>query len=465
MKKITATILPIVTFISTAAFSADIELTINGNGTIKALEADMSCNENCTITNDLAINTLQVTSGSDQFTGWTGQQCDSGNGVILGDTKETLGNVPDGAKTLVSADIDQDNDLDLAYISLFDGQIGIFLNEGNGEFSKRPIEFNLNYPAALAFYDWDNDGDHDLLVTEYDAAQIKLYSNNGLGDYSFSKNIVISGYKPYGISVQDINQDNIPDIAISSFQANTGGNLQILVDSIRNAKTAWLTNNGQDEFELAYELSNHGGITLDSHFYPLDNKLELAAAEVQSGDVALYTVNLITEEVTRTVVDNGLAAYGVALNDIDNNGTIDVFTSHYQPAKLQLNYRQNDSSFVKATGITGFADGVTATALVDVDNNGYLDLLTGEFNSNKFLSIKTQGYKDCVITKDSKISITANFAAQATTPAPSTPSSNSSGSSGGGSLGWGSVIMVLFLLVMRSPILNRTKANKICNKS
>lgn len=446
MKKLTPVLLPLSILFNTSVNSAEIEISINGNGTVNALEAATECSENCTIINDLAINTLQAIATSGKFTGWSGQQCDAGNGMLLGNTIETLGFVPDGAKTLASADINQDTLEDLAYISLFDGQVGFFINEGNGNFTRQAVAQDLNYPAALAVYDWDGDGDEDLIVTEYGANNIKLYSNDGNGSFSFTKDMRVNGSRPYAISVNDINQDNIPDIAISSFTANTSGNLSVLVDSIKSADTAWFINNGQDQFELAYSVSEVAAITIDSTTNPQNNTVDLVTAEIQSGDIAVYKYDAESESMTRKLVGNGPSVYGASFDDIDGNGTADVLTSHYQSKKLQLFYQQADGTFSDPAVITGFEEGLTATAFIDIDNNGYKDLVTGEFNNNKFVYVHAEGYRDCVVTSESKIKVTANFEQQASTP--SSTSATTSSTSSGGSSGGASFLLSFFAFLI-----------------
>lgn len=434
----------------TSANAAEIEVTINGSGTIKAIEAEQECNETCTIANELATNTLQASN--DSFTGWTGQKCDAGNEIITAQAFERLSNVPGGAKTLSTADVNQDQLTDLAYISLFNGQIGVLTNQGGQEFTNVVIAENLNYPSAIAFSDWDYDGDNDLIAVEHNASKLKLYSNDGIGNFSFTKDISIPGYKPYAISVADINQDNSPDIAISSFSANTSGNLQTLVNSIGGAETNWFINNGQDDFELFQELSTTAAITTDVHLDTEKNTIELVTAEIESGDIAIYTMAIDSQEVNRSVVTTGTGAYGAVFGDIDNNGTIDVLSAHYRPSNLQISYRNNEGTFTSQQKYTNFPEGVTATAIVDIDNNSYKDIVTGEFNSNKFIFAKTTSYKDCIISTDNKIQITANFSNSQSTnnnTNSTTPNATAESSSGGGNLHYGYLLFTVLLIAMR----------------
>ncbi|MFD2167558.1 FG-GAP repeat domain-containing protein [Thalassotalea euphylliae] len=437
----------------TAALAADIDITIAGSGTVNAKEAEITCQENCSIANELAVNTLIPTSTSNsEFEGWSGQRCDAGNGMLFNTEFNTFSGVTNGAKTLAKADIDSDGHHDLAYISLFDGQIGTLTNNGNGSFDKTILDTNLNYPAALAFYDWNNNGHQDLLVTEYGANVIKLYSNSGSGQFTFTKDIVVSGTRAYGLAVADINQDNSPDLAISSFTANTGGNLADLVSSIRNEKTGWFVNNGQDEFSASVEVSSLAAITLDAYVDEATNSVELATAEITTGDVSLYALSRESMEVTKTAVASGSNAYGVALSDIDDNGTIDVLSSHYRPSVLKLATR-TESGFGEAEVFSGFGDGVTATAMLDMNNDGYQDIATGIFNTNVFTFATSKGYNECIITGDAKTSVTANFTSSQTsggnTSGQSASSSSSGGGSGGGSMPFALLAALSLVMLVR----------------
>ena len=75
---------------------------------------------------------------------------------------------------------------------------------------------------------------------------------------------------------------------------------------------------------------------IDTYIDSQTNLVELVAAEIETGDIALYAYDIDAAQVTRSLVGNGSSVYGAAFEDIDNNGTIDVLTSHYQPKNIQL---------------------------------------------------------------------------------------------------------------------------------
>jgi len=435
--------------LSSQVSAVDIDLTIVGKGKVNVSENSVECTETCTITNDEQINTLVATAeGSERFIGWTGQQCDSGNQVLVDQNFNIFHEVSDGAKTLSVADIDNNGSDDLALISLFNGQVKTLTNQGGGNFASASVVQNLNYPSALDFYDWDNDGDQDLLVAAFNDRVIKVYSNNGNGEFSHSNDISLDNKKVYALAIEDMNNDGYPDLAVSIFRADTSGNLSVLVNSINDSETRWYVNDGNGGFNASTVISEIAAITLDVHKHQDSGTIDVVAAEIQSGDIATY--RLADGEVTRNLVANSDGAYGAAFSDIDNDGNMDVLSAHYEPSLAMLTYGNDDGSYSGNKTIKNFTEGVTATAFIDVNSDNYIDTLIGEFNTGQFGYLETTSYKDCVVSSSSKMSITANFSNDATTPVTPPPPVKNDDSSGGGSFGY-----ALFSLVLLAGLRRR----------
>jgi len=383
--------------------AANINLTIQGQGKVSAQEANLTCEQSCNITNALIKNTMIATANSGwQFNGWTEQQCDAGSQVLISEKYTFLDQAPGGAKTLNSADLNGDNVDDVVNINLFDGQVVSLINNGDGSFTKSIIDDSLYYPTSLALYDWDNDADQDLLVAEYGRSKIKLYSNDGNGQFSFTENIHLENSKPYAIAVADFNADNLPDILISSFNADISGDLWVLVNSITSAKTQWY-NNEAGSFTPGKLVSNNAAMTLDVYQKTVDSNVDIIAAEILNDELAYYYSN------NRKVIDTGGGSYGAAFGDIDKDGLPEVLAAYYLPSKLNLLYNLGDATFSEPHTLSSPGYGLTATTFGDFNNDGYMDAATGEFNANAFYYFPTTSYKDCIITTDAEIAITATF--------------------------------------------------------
>lgn len=416
---------------STVSHAIEIKLTIEGDGEVKAIESTDVCAESCTLTNSLPVNTLSpVAKTGSSFTGWTGQSCDSGKEILWSDDSTQLTLAAGGAKTIKTGDINNDNFDDFITISLFNGLITSNISQGNGEFDKVTIDNDRRYPTALDLADYDNDGDLDLYVAEFGKGVLNVFLNDGQGQFTFLKDIKVSNIKPYSFKVLDKNNDGENDILISSFNADIKEDLWVLVNSIEDAKTQWyISNNG--DYIAEEVLSDLASMTMDA--YKKDDKIHVIAAEIISETVTYY------HQGKATVIATGRGAYGAAFGDIDKDGNMDVLSAHYSPSVLNLMYGKDDGSFSNANLVTTANDGLTATSFGDYNNDGFIDMATSVFNEKVFFYLATQSYKDCVISTDADIALTANFTVGTTsTPVvestPTTPATSSK--SGGGSFSY-----------------------------
>lgn len=446
---------------STSVSGANIKLTIEGSGTVTSREADVSCTESCDITNALAVNTLVVTADNGwQFDGWQGQMCDTGEKAIISESLTSIKSVDDGAKTLAGADFNGDGHNDLAAISLFDGELTLLMNQGDGKFDKEVLVAGLNYPSALDTYDWDGDGDEDLVVAVYGQQSVHVYLNDGNGTLTLEEEISLPLTRPYAVAVADVNEDQLPDLLVSSFIADTTGNLQDLVLSIRDAKTLWFTNTSNG-FEQSVTLSDKAAITLDAHMDAETGSVATIAAEIVDSELAFYRTR--DQAVTRKVLKTGGRTYGAAFGDVDDDGNIDVLVADYEPSTLSLLYGEGNDGFATPAVIKQAPQGLTATAVIDLDGNGLNDLATGEFNTDVFYYFANKSYLNCVVNTEAEIDLIAVFSknegdsqpTQPAQPAPtptqptSAPEPASSSGSGGGSNNLWILIALLGLFIQK----------------
>lgn len=399
--------------LTTYAHATPIQLDIVGEGAVSVKETDTQCEQSCEINNDLSKNTLiPQATGDWKFSHWEGATCDAGNGMIMSDDMTMINASVDGAKTLVSGDFDSDGDMDLVAIGLFSKDVSLLTNDGVGNFNDTPVLTQMGYPSALAAYDWDTDGDTDVLVSDFDTGLIHLLLNDGHGTFIESDTIRLTGISPYALTVQDENEDGFPDILVSHFRADTTGDLSQLVNTIRNAGTTWYHNNGEDDFISGSLLSENAAITLDSSINPQSGKIAVVAAEIGGEGIVLY------ENQQRVVIQESESAYGVALGDMDNNGTLDVLAALYRPSQLMMLMGDSQGGFGQAKSLGSPAEGVTATVIADLNGDGLKELASGQFNLDSFYFHQAKSYLECVIENNHQLSVTAVFVSDSSTPAP-----------------------------------------------
>lgn len=396
----------IATVFSQGAVSAEVDLDIIGNGTVVVNEINAECQSQCKLSNaDGKMTLIAKADKGWKFDGWQNNQCDAGNKLFFEPNSKEIDRTSRGAKTLSSADFNGDSNADLAAIGLFSKDVYILQNDGAGEFEKKPVADGLKYPTSLASYDWEGDGDIDLILADFNERVVKLYLNDGNGNFTFDQNITIEDKRPYAIAVVDYNNDNQPDIVMSSFSGDTSGDLYQLLESIWNVETGvYLNNNGV--FSQHVVLSDKPAFTIDVE-YIREQNIQVLAAEIKQSEVGQYVVNNTT--VSRTTVTKGDDVYGATYGDLDGNGTLDVLAAFYQPSKLAVIYADKNGEYSPQQVIAEAEEGLTATAIADYDADGLKDVATGEFNKRLFYYFSARSFQDCQVNQGSSASLTAVF--------------------------------------------------------
>jgi len=110
------------------------------------------------------------------------------------------------------ADLNGDNVLDMAVISLT-GELRVLL--GNGASFTLAQELQLGgLPIWMSGGDFDGDGDQDLVVVRSDANETNILGNDGNGTFAVAGTLV-AGTDALAVSVGDLNDDDILDVAVS----------------------------------------------------------------------------------------------------------------------------------------------------------------------------------------------------------------------------------------------------------
>jgi hypothetical protein len=158
----------------------------------------------------------------------------SGNGNFASPTFTSVGNRP---VSVVADDFDRDGDLDLATSNFGNGTVSLLRNNGNGTFGTATSFRTEDYPGSLQVSDIDQDGDADLIMnhavffigtTNSSGNTISVLKNNGNGTFVLPKTFATSE-RPFSLTIADLDQDGDPDVVTSNFADN---NLSILRNKI-----------------------------------------------------------------------------------------------------------------------------------------------------------------------------------------------------------------------------------------
>lgn len=264
-----------------------------------------------------------------------------------------------------------------------------------------------DYGQGLAVTDFDCDGWPDLFVAN--VAGNRLFRNNGDGtfqDVTESAQINGNAWSTSAVGA-DFNSDGLPDLYVVNYVAGPG-----LLDRICQRANGTPRACTPHEFDAADDqmLMNLGDgrfqdVSMESGILvPGGKGLGVVAADFeQSGRLSLFVANDTTAnfyfqnrshpgEIPRfeeTAIISGLAfdgegraqaCMGIAADDADGNGTLDLFATNYFNESNTLYLQQSSRTFLDTTPAAGLREPSLrqlgfGTQFLDADLDGWPDLI------------------------------------------------------------------------------------------
>jgi len=279
-------------------------------------------------------------------------------------------------------DLDGDGDPDCVLLGRADGVVGVYENDGSGQFIDRSQTSGIVgsvWSSAVASADYDADGDLDLYLSRFLAEDDRLYRNDG--DFTFTDVSAQAGILPGGMGIGAAWGDYDNDGSLDLYVCNRTGSY---ADVTPNRLYHNLGDGTFEEVSLALGVQDDDSPTLLCTWLDYD----------EDGDADLY---LGTDKGTGLIENNALyqnqgdgtfvevteqsntAAYvdcmGIAIGDFDNNGSKDLYVTNTPPGNLLL---MNDGTgvFVDRTDeaqVASFEIG-WGCAFFDYDHDMVLDL-------------------------------------------------------------------------------------------
>ncbi len=285
---------------------------------------------------------------------------------------------PDGAQSAVTADLDGDGDVDVAYVD-YSGTIGWYRNiDGTTAFAFEQVvtedpkdqdEVIAQNSSEIALGDIDGDGDIDLVhAFAYAYATngaIVWYENiNGRGGFGSRKTIAQSIGGTKSVVPVDIDGD---------------GNIDILAGGSTGLQ--WYQNiNGKGSFSGQKELSDSAWIsTIATADLDNDGDLDVLAGSDRSRWIAWYE-NMDSSGTFsgRHTIDEGISTVSVTIADIDGDGDLDLISAPSDEDEKFVWYEQvgGDNRFGAQHVIARPPSGENTVVAGDVDGDGDVDLLS-----------------------------------------------------------------------------------------
>ncbi|KNC50974.1 fibronectin type III domain-containing protein [Thecamonas trahens ATCC 50062] len=279
------------------------------------------------------------------------------------------------ASSVIAADIDGDGDLDLASASAYDNKIAWYENtDGAGSFGpQQVVSTAANGARSVIAADIDGDGDLDL-ASAY-SNTIAWYENTD-GAGSFGPQQVVSTTTTLAVSVfaADIDGDGDMDLASASSS----------LDQI-----VWFENtDGAGTFgpQQVVSTAADGAASVIAADIDGDGDLDLASASQVDDKIAWYenTDGFGTFGPQQVVSTAATSARSVIAADMDGDGDLDLASASFNDDKIAW-YENTDGlgTFGPQQVVSTAANGAKFVVAADIDGDGDMDLASASHADDK----------------------------------------------------------------------------------
>jgi hypothetical protein len=254
-------------------------------------------------------------------------------------------------RSVFAADLDGDGDYDLAvansHSSTSSAGVSILMNNGDGTF-QAPVKYTLGTCASICAADLDGDDDYDLAIAWYVNNKLLILKNNGDGTFQAGASHD-AGSTPLGVSAADLNGDDDIDLsvvcysdAVSVFENNGDATFQPAVnygvgDRPRSVVASDLDRDGDFDLAVANDssddvsvLRNSGtGTFLSADGYDADDGPNSVIAADLDGDrdADLAVANYNSDNVSVLINPGIIQPY--SCGDVNADGVLNLLDAVY----------------------------------------------------------------------------------------------------------------------------------------
>ncbi len=300
--------------------------------------------------------------------------------------QQLISNLLDNPNFVSAADINNDGTNDVFSVSEYDNKIAWYENtDGQGNFGEQQIIVAnaIKKPSSLISADIDNDGDLDIVSSSIEDNKIAWYENtDGQGNFGIQNILSVNAFEASATFTADIDGD---------------GNIDIISSSLADNKISWFKNlDGQGNFSDELIISTESLSVIDIFIADIDNDgdMDVVSASNYFNTIAWYenTDGLGNFGPLQYIDSNAINANSIFATDIDFDGDIDIIAARNDIDSVVW-YENTDGQgdFNPAQIISSNADGVMQITVSDIDNDGYNDVISASYFGNTIFWNKNDG--------------------------------------------------------------------------
>ena len=309
----------------------------------------------------------------------------------------------DGPREVHAADLDADGDMDILAVSLEpddgslndNGKVVWFENDGaaSPSFTAHVLATTARRARSVTTADVNGDADLDVVVGAAASGEIIWFESDGAADPSFSSPQVVTNQVPGVASVRagDLDGDGDADVAAAVLEGGGG---------IDGDRVIWLENQGDLDNNGTYDFTERDIATA------VDGAVHIAIDDI-NGDGALDVVSAAKDEnevawhendgaptpsfTSRPIISNAAGVLGVHVADAEGDGDPDVFAASAGDNAVRA--FANDGALTPSfqeLNVTLAAGGASSVAIAAIDPDTKRDVIVTAFDADEVLWYKNE---------------------------------------------------------------------------
>lgn len=295
-------------------------------------------------------------------------------------------------------DLDGDGKLDLAAVSFLTNTVLVFRNiSTTGTLDANSFDDKVEYstgtsPQSIAIADLDGDGKLDLAVGNRSGNSVSIFENTStIGTIGFADKVdYTTGSSPRSVAVQDLDDDERPDLVLANRSHNT-------LSVLKNTSTIGTINfAAKVDFDAGTDPEYAVIGDLDG-----DDKPDLIVANYGENTVSVLmnttTSGILDASSFASKVDfaTGSGPRAASLGDLNGDGKQDIAVANGDNSSVSVLMNTSSSGVIDNSSFAEKVDFDTendpqSVAVGDIDGDGKNDLVTGNrFSVSLFRHTRT----------------------------------------------------------------------------